>query len=169
MINENRANYVRSWADVALYPQALRALALARNLPYKIILVTNQSVVGRGLISLAAAQAINGWIVTAVAQQGGHIDAAYLCPHAPEDQCDCRKPQPGLLLQAAREHGIDIGRSLMIGDALTDVAAGRAAGVAQAILLRTGRGQAQLQLPQAASLAPLTVYDDLYQAIQTLI
>jgi phosphoglycolate phosphatase-like HAD superfamily hydrolase len=57
----------------------------------------------------------------------------------------------------------------MIGDALTDVAAGRAAGVAQAILLRTGRGQAQLQLPQAASLAPLTVYDDLYQAIQTLI
>ncbi len=169
VINENRANYVRSWADVELYPQALRALALVRDLPYKIIVVTNQSAVGRGIISLAQAEAINAEIVTAVAQQGGRIDAAYLCPHAPDDNCDCRKPRPGLLLRAAREHGIDIGRSLMIGDALTDLAAGQAAGVAQTILLRTGRGEAQLQLPQAADFVSLTVYDELYQAVTALI
>jgi D-glycero-D-manno-heptose 1,7-bisphosphate phosphatase len=168
VINENRANYVRSWADVELYPQALRALALVRDLPYKIIVVTNQSAVGRGIISLAEAEAINAGIVNAVTQYGGRIDAAYLCPHAPADNCDCRKPRPGLLLRAAREHGIDIGRSLMIGDALTDLAAGQAAGVAQTILLRTGRGQAQLQLPQVTAISPALIYDDLYQVVQTL-
>jgi D-glycero-D-manno-heptose 1,7-bisphosphate phosphatase len=169
VINENRANYVRSWADVALYPQALRALALVRDLPYKIIVVTNQSAVGRGIISLAEAEAINDGIVTAVTQHGGRIDAAYLCPHAPTDNCGCRKPRPGMLLRAAREHGIDIGRSIMIGDALTDLAAGQAAGVAHTILLRTGRGQAQLQLPEAATISPTDVFDDLHQALQMIL
>jgi D-glycero-D-manno-heptose 1,7-bisphosphate phosphatase len=169
VINENRANYVRSWADVALYPQALQALALVRNLPYKIIVVTNQSAVGRGIISLAEAEAINAGILTAVTQQGGRIDAIYLCPHAPADNCNCRKPRPGLLLQAAREHGIDIGRSIMIGDALTDLEAGLAAGVAQTILLQTGRGQTQRNLPRATSLPPFAVCDTLYQAVQMLL
>jgi D-glycero-D-manno-heptose 1,7-bisphosphate phosphatase len=168
VINENRAEYVRSWSDVSLYPQALRALALVRDWPYKIIVVTNQSAVGRGIISLAQAEAINEGIVTAVAQHGGRIDAAYLCPHAPAANCDCRKPRPGLLLRAAREHGIEIGRSFMIGDALTDLEAGTAAGVAQTILLQTGRGQAQLQLPRAASLPPFTVCADLYEAVGTI-
>jgi D-glycero-D-manno-heptose 1,7-bisphosphate phosphatase len=169
VINENRASYVRSWADVELLPQALRALALVRDWPYKIIVVTNQSAVGRGIISLAQAEAINAGIVTAVTQHGGRIDAAYLCPHAPSANCNCRKPRPGMLLRAAQEHGIEIGRSVMIGDALTDLQAGQGAGVAQTILLRTGRGQAQLQLPQAAGLYPFTICDDLYQAVQTII
>jgi D-glycero-D-manno-heptose 1,7-bisphosphate phosphatase len=166
VIIENRTNYVRSWADVAIYPQALQALALARDLPYKIVVVTNQSAVGRGIISLAEAEAINAGILTVVAQRGGRIDATYLCPHAPADNCDCRKPRPGMLLQAAREHGIDIGRSIMIGDALTDLEAGLAAGVAQTILLQTGRGQTQRNLPRATSLPSFAVCDNLYQAVQ---
>ena len=67
-----------------------------------------------------------------------------MCPHTPGAQCDCRKPRPGMLLQAAREMSLDLGRSVMIGDALTDVMAGRAAGVGQAVMVRTGRGAAQL-------------------------
>jgi D-glycero-D-manno-heptose 1,7-bisphosphate phosphatase len=168
VINENRANYVRSWQDVILFPQALQALEMVCDWPYKIIVVTNQSAVGRGLISLAKAEAINEQLVTTVTQHGGRIDAVYLCPHTPADNCNCRKPRPGMLLRAAQEHQIDIGRSIMIGDALTDLEAGTAAGVAQTILLQTGRGQAQLQLPQASTLPPFTVCDNLYHALQTL-
>ncbi|RMH01903.1 MAG: HAD family hydrolase [Chloroflexi bacterium] len=168
VIIENRTHYVRNWEDVSFFPQALTALARIRHVPYKIILVTNQSVVGRGIISLAEAEAINEQIRAEVMAQNGRIDAIYMCPHAPHDLCACRKPHPGLLLQAAQSHQIDLSQSIMIGDALTDIMAGQAAGVRETILLRTGRGNAQLQLPEARLLPPFSVYDDLHTALQAL-
>lgn len=166
VIIENRANYVRSWDDVDIYPQALRALAAIRHSHYKIIMVTNQSAVGRGIISLAAAQAINERLLQIIAATNGRIDDVFMCPHAPDEQCSCRKPQPGLLLQAAVRHNLNLSQSYMIGDALTDLQAGLAAGVPNVILLRTGRGQQQAQLPAAASLHPITLFDTLIDAFQ---
>ena len=168
VIIENRANYVRSWADVEIYPQALEALATVKDSPYKIVIVTNQSGVGRGIFSLETAQSINERLVAEIEKANGRIDATYLCPHAPWANCTCRKPQPGMLLQAAQEHNLDLGRSLMIGDALTDLAAGVAAGVAQTILLRTGRGDTQSALPEAVNFTPLNLQDDLLSALQLL-
>jgi D-glycero-D-manno-heptose 1,7-bisphosphate phosphatase len=168
VIIENRPNYVRSWADVEIYPQALTALAVLRKTSYKIIIVTNQSAVGRGIISLATAQGINERLVQVIEAENGRVDAVYLCPHAPHEGCACRKPQPGMLLQAAQEHNIDLGHSIMIGDALTDLEAGLAAGVTQTILLRTGRGQTQAQLPEAANFTPLLAQDNLLSAIQSI-
>jgi len=165
VIIENQANYVRSWADVIFFPQALAALARIREVPAKIIMVTNQSAVGRGIISLAQAEAINERILNVVREANGRIDAAYICPAAPGNGDPCRKPRPGMLLQAAAEYQLDLGRSLMIGDALTDVQAGRAAGVRASILLLTGRGAAQAALPQAAALAPIPTYPDLTAAL----
>jgi D-glycero-D-manno-heptose 1,7-bisphosphate phosphatase len=152
VIIENRANYVRSWADVELFPTALQALAQIAGIPHKIFIVTNQSMVGRGLVSLAEAQAINTKLVQIIHEHGGRIDGVYLCPHAPKDKCACRKPLPGLLQQAQVDHHIDLANSIMIGDALTDVMAGENAGISQNILLLTGRGKVQSQLPQAKTL-----------------
>lgn len=168
VIIENRANYVRTWADVEIYPQALAAMARIRDIPYKIIVATNQSAVGRGIISLETAAGINERLGDVIRKAGGRIDGVFMCPHAPDDRCHCRKPQPGLLLQAAKTHALDLSRSLMIGDALTDLAAGQAAGVPQNILLRSGRGATQMQLPDAAQFAPLTVYDNLADALANL-
>lgn len=168
VIIENRANYVRSWADVEIFPQAIAALAAIRTLPYKIIIVTNQSVVGHGIISYQEAVIINEQLVKEVGAGNGRIDAVYLCPHLAADHCPCRKPKPGMLLQAAEEHHLDLSRSVMIGDALSDVAAGRAAGVALSVLLRTGRGKTQETLPETADFAPLPVYDDLQTAFKAL-
>jgi D-glycero-D-manno-heptose 1,7-bisphosphate phosphatase len=154
---------------VEIYPQALRALAALRETPYKIIIVTNQSGVGRGHFSLAQAQAINEQLVEVIREANGRVDAVYLCPHAPDENCDCRKPQPGMLHQAAQAHNLDLSRSVMIGDALTDLAAGIAAGVGETILLRTGRGQSQMALPAAIEYASLHVYDDLWTAVQAFI
>ena len=168
VIIENRSTYVRSWADVAIYPQALTALAAIKDSAYKIIIVTNQSGVGRGLFSLKVANQINERLVGVIEAANGRIDAVYLCPHTPWSGCTCRKPQPGMLHQAAQDHHLDLSRSIMIGDALTDLEAGLAAGVAQTILLRTGRGQEQANLPEANNFAPLLLQDNLYTALQQM-
>jgi D-glycero-D-manno-heptose 1,7-bisphosphate phosphatase len=169
VIIENRANYVRSWSDVSIYPQALTALARISHESHRIVIVTNQSVVGRGFISLNEAQIINDRLVREISRAGGRIDRVYMCPHAPETGCDCRKPKPGLLLQAARELSLDISRSLIIGDALSDLMAGHAARVPRVALVRTGRGATQARLPAAGSLHPLRVYDTLSNALADLV
>jgi D-glycero-D-manno-heptose 1,7-bisphosphate phosphatase len=169
VIIENCANYVRSCDDVAFLPAALAALRKAFASPYKIIIVTNQSAIGRGIITMAQAQIINQNIVSEIKKAGGRVDAVFMCPHTPQDQCDCRKPRPGLLLQAADQHKLDLSRSFMIGDSLADLLAGRAAGVRESILVRTGRGAVQAALPEALLLQPFPVFDSLYEALESIL
>lgn len=166
---KNRADYVRSWEDVEFFPQALAALARIREMRHKIILVTNQSAVGRGIISYETAISLNNRIIEVVRQANGRIDAAYICPAAPGENAPCRKPQPGMLLQAAADHQIDLSQSVMIGDALTDIQAGHAAGVRETILLLTGRGEAQLALVDTAVTLPFTIHKNLDEALTALI
>jgi D-glycero-D-manno-heptose 1,7-bisphosphate phosphatase len=161
VIIENRANYVRTWEDVEFFPQALTAMARLSKLPYKLIMVTNQSAVGRGIISLETAVSINNRVIEVVRGENGRIDGAYICPDAPSNNSPCRKPQPGMLLQAAEEHHINISRSIMVGDAITDLNAGRNAGVLQSVILLTGRGKEQIKLPKATLSAPFPIYKDL--------
>jgi D-glycero-D-manno-heptose 1,7-bisphosphate phosphatase len=168
VIIENRSDYVRSWADVEVFPQALEALSALSGSPYRVILVTNQSAVGRGHISAETATAINDRLLAVIHEAGGRVDAVYMCPHDPAAGCACRKPQPGLLLRAAEDLNLALEQSVMIGDALSDIRAGQAAGVRRCVLLRTGRGRVQERLPEAASLPPFVVYDSLLEALDTL-
>lgn len=165
VIIENRDDYVRSWSDVEFFPAALAALQSFSSSPYRIILVTNQSAVGRGLITLAQAERLNRRITAAVEHHGGRVDGTFMCPHAPQANCNCRKPRPGLLLQAAEALNLDLSRSFMIGDALSDLQAGRAAGVREAMLVRTGRGIRQAGLPEATLLQPFRAFDSLAEAL----
>ncbi|HWQ05155.1 MAG TPA: D-glycero-beta-D-manno-heptose 1,7-bisphosphate 7-phosphatase [Longilinea sp.] len=168
VIIENREDYVRSWSDVEFIPAALEALRNYRSSPFRIVLVTNQSAVGRGLITLKQAQKLNQRITMVVEQAGGRVDGTWMCPHAPHENCACRKPQPGLLLQAATALSLDLSRSYMIGDALSDLKAGRAAGVREAMLVRTGRGSWQASLPEAALLQPFRIFDSLAEALNQI-
>lgn len=169
VIIENRDDYVCSWADVEVYPQALRALAEANRSAFKIVIVTNQAGVGKGIIPLETATEINQRLVQAIENAGGRVDGLYMCPHTPQDDCECRKPRPGMILQAERELSLDLSRSWMIGDALSDLQAGRAAGVGQLILVKTGRGTRQAYLAESANLGPFKVYADLNAALQHLL
>lgn len=164
VLNENRADYVRDWSQVRIIPDAIRALSLPRINNYRIVIVTNQSAVGRGLISLATAQDINSRLVETIRVQGGKLDAVYMCPHSPAEGCQCRKPRPGLLLQAAAELSLDLPRSWMIGDAWSDLQAGQSAGVRQSILLRTGRG-AELPPGYQAHATEYLAFDSLTHAL----
>jgi D-glycero-D-manno-heptose 1,7-bisphosphate phosphatase len=164
VLNENRADYVRNWSQVKIIPDAVRALRFPALQDYKIVIVTNQSAVGRGLISLETAQEINSRLVERLRAEGGRVDAVYMCPHAPSDDCLCRKPKPGLLLQAATELSLDLPRSWMIGDAWSDLQAGQLAGVRHSILVRTGRGTEMTRTLQAQKGNYLT-FDSLSQAL----
>lgn len=166
---ENRSGYVRDWSHVQIFPEAIRALSNQKLDRYRIVIVTNQSAVGRGIMSFESAGEINDRLVRWIRHQGGRIDGAYLCPHGPDDGCDCRKPKPGLLLQAARDLALDLKRSWMIGDAWSDVQAGQAAGVRGTIILKTGRGAEQLSQSRPADLAEFLVCEDLPHALEVIL
>lgn len=169
VIIENRPSYIRSWEDVEIFPGALQALALLCRSPYKIVIVTNQSAVGRGILTSGSAKAINRRLVQTIEKAGGRIDGVFMCPHAPEDGCDCRKPKPGLLFDAASQLSLDLSRSTLIGDAISDLQAGKAAGIQRLALLRTGRGAAQALLPESALLGSFIVYETLADALFNLL
>jgi D-glycero-D-manno-heptose 1,7-bisphosphate phosphatase len=144
VLNEDCPGYVTRQADFRLLPGVLEALALLAQLPVAIVVVTNQSAVGRGQMTRAALDDIHAWLCATVAAAGGRIDAVYVCPHCPWDGCACRKPTPGLLYQAAADWHLDLPRSYFIGDALTDVEAARKAGC-RSVLVLTGHGRDALR------------------------
>ena len=165
---ENRSDYVRDWSQVKIIPEAIHALSLATARNYKIVIVTNQSAVGRGLTLQANAEEINRRLVDVIQHHGGQVDGVYMCTHKPDDDCFCRKPRPGLLLQAAKELSLDLQCSWMIGDAWSDVQAGQSAGVRHTILLRTGRGTEQLLQPCPEELTGHLIFDNLPMAFDAI-
>jgi len=169
VIIENQANYVRDWSQAKVLSKAIGAIAnLHRKNLYKIVIVTNQSVIGRGLISLKVAQDINKRLVNIIENHGGQIEGVYMCPHKPEDLCGCRKPNPGLFFQAAKELSLDLSQSWMVGDAWSDLLAGQAAGLRGVIMVKTGRGAEQLLQPQPETLKDFYIYNDLSEALEAL-
>jgi D-glycero-D-manno-heptose 1,7-bisphosphate phosphatase len=126
--------YPKDPERVSLLPGASDALRTLRARGLRVVVVSNQSGVARGLLTEADVWRVHERMTTLLAASEAKVDAAYYCLHAPDAGCACRKPQPGLLLRAAREHGIDLQRSFLVGDKLSDVEAGRAAGC-EAMLL----------------------------------
>ncbi len=133
--------YVRRVADVRIYAGVREALAELKRAGFKLVLVTNQSGIGRGIFSEAEYQAVHEEFQRQLG--GGLIDATYFCPDHPDRATERRKPAPGMLLEAARDLGLDLAQSFMIGDKAADIEAGRRAGLAASILVRTGVGAAE--------------------------
>lgn len=129
------SGFVHKEEDLELLPGAAEAIRLANEHRFMVVVVTNQSGVARGYFTEEDVRAFNSHLALALAEQGARIDAFYYCPHHPEASiptyrkaCFCRKPQPGLILQAARELDIDLSQSWVVGDSLRDVEAGKRAG-----------------------------------------
>lgn len=124
----------------ALYPEAPHAIKLLNDAGLKVIVITTQSRIGHGEISLAQVQACFQRLQVELAAHGAHLDGWYICPHILKDNCRCRKPRPDLLQQAAHDVGLDLRRSWMVGDGgATDMLAGVAAGC-RTVLVLTGWG-----------------------------
>jgi D-glycero-D-manno-heptose 1,7-bisphosphate phosphatase len=143
VICRNRNDHVKSWEEFVFLPNTLEALARLAHLDLYIIIITNQAIINRHEVSAKVVENIHTRMVQAIEAAGGRVDRVMYCPHRPDEHCTCRKPQPGLLLMAAEELGLDLSRSYLIGDAETDMKAGRAAGCRRYLVL-TGRGWQQL-------------------------
>lgn len=128
VINVRRDDYVKTPAELQMLPAAAKAVAALTAAHIPVFVITNQSAIGRGLMTESDLAAIHRAMLDILAEHGGRIAGVFHCPHRPWDGCECRKPRPGLLLCAAAEHDLDLSRCLMIGDSESDVLAGQAAG-----------------------------------------
>ncbi|MCX8068231.1 MAG: HAD family hydrolase [Anaerolineae bacterium] len=143
VICRNRTDHVKSWEEFVFLPGAKEALARLSHSDFLIIVITNQAIINRGMVPAEAVEEIHRRMIQEVTAAGGRIDRVVYCPHRPDENCGCRKPQPGMLLRTAQEMRIDLTHSWLIGDAWSDIVAARQAGCKRYLVL-TGRGRQEL-------------------------
>jgi D-glycero-D-manno-heptose 1,7-bisphosphate phosphatase len=166
VINEDSDAYIKSHHEWQPIPKSLEAIARLNQNGFRVVVATNQSGLGRGLFDMTALNAMHSKMHRALATVGGKVDAVFVCPHTPEDGCDCRKPMPGLIEQIARRYDVDLSHTPMVGDSHRDLAAGAAAGC-PVILVRTGKGSVTATRDD---LPPGTlIFDDLAGAVDHLV
>jgi D-glycero-D-manno-heptose 1,7-bisphosphate phosphatase len=168
VINENRIDHVKSWAEFHFLPGVAEAVARLTRSGVKVFVVSNQAMVNRGVVPREDVESLHQRMIQEIERGGGRIEAVAFCPHCPEEECDCRKPRTRLLLDLARDHGVDLKRAAVVGDALTDVEAGLAAGC-RVILVLTGRGREQLARATGTDVWRFAVADDLTAATELLL
>lgn len=162
VICENRDDHVKSWAEFVFIPGAIEAVSSLTRAGLKVFIATNQAAVGRGIIAKRTLDQIHSAMLDVFGGAGGRIEAILVCPHHPDDRCACRKPQPGLLLEASRVHKLELAGSFMVGDSAADLDAGRAAGCTT-VLVRTGRGSSTARARDWAQ-PPDFIADDVVDA-----
>ena len=149
ILNAFREDHVKSPEEWQPIPGALEAVARLNQAGWHTVLATNQSGIGRGMIDMASVNAVHAHMIKRLMAVGGRLDAVFFCPHAPDDNCDCRKPLPGLMLQIGQRYGVDLRQVPMVADTVRDLEAAHAAGC-EPHLVSSGRAAtldaAQIQL-----------------------
>lgn len=159
VINRDSAGFVKSPGEWLPLPGSIAAIADLSRAGYTVTVASNQSGLARGLFGRNALRAMHRKLRNLVAAEGGRVDRIVVCPHGPDDSCNCRKPKPGLLSRLARHYNTTLDGVPVVGDSLRDLQAAASAG-AVPILVRTGNGRkASRKLP--AALRGVRIYDDL--------
>jgi D-glycero-D-manno-heptose 1,7-bisphosphate phosphatase len=166
VINFDSDKFIRSPEDWKPIPGSLEAIARLNHEGYRVIIASNQSGIGRGLLDMATLNAIHSKMHKALMSVGGQIDAIFLCPHPADIECDCRKPRTGLFSQISERFHVSLAGIPAIGDSLRDLQAAEMAGASPKLVL-TGKGAKTLEsggLP-----AGTEVFDDLARAVDDLL
>ena len=167
VVIENRTPYICSRSDIKFIAGAAKALRMFAAAEYRVVIVTNQAAVAKGLISLNEAYDIQRHIAQSLEDQSGVSLSWYLCPHAEADLCKCRKPQPGMLLAASTNENLDLKRSYLVGDAVSDANAALAVGVTPVFVL-TGRGAAEYT-KRPHSMADVRAFPSIAESAQHIV
>ena len=164
VINHDSDDYIKSPDEWQPLPGSLEAIARLCRADYTVVVATNQAGVGRGLFSLEMLTRIHRKMASSIRDKGGRLDSIFFCPHSPADQCGCRKPKPGMLLEISDRLTIRLSGVPVVGDSLRDLEAAAAAG-AMPVMVKTGRGRlTQEKLSQGElshTLGQTPVYADL--------
>lgn len=167
VLNVEGGDYITNPKMLAMLPDSAEAVALLNRAGWKIILVTNQAGVGRGYMSVTGLEAVHFRLKLELEKAGAHLDAIYYCPHTPEDECGCRKPEPGMLLQAAREHDLNLSQCWLAGDSSRDMEAGNSVGCKTILVLS---GHTKIYLPSKVSFPPpVCIAANLYNAVEWML
>lgn len=166
VINEDSDDYIKSPDEWVAIPGSLEAIARLTQHGYQVVIVTNQSGIGRKLFTIETLNAIHTKMNTHLAQYGGIIDAIFFCPHLPKDECNCRKPKPGLYNEVSERLRMSLNKVYCVGDKMTDVKAAQSAG-AKPVLVRTGKGQNEID----EGLVPkgIPIYADLASFVNEMV
>lgn len=169
VISVDSPDYIKSWAEFRFIPKSRAAIARLTRAGIAVIIVTNQSAVNRGMMALEALECMHRRLCRAVADSGGRITDIFFCPHRPDEDCDCRKPKPGMILAARGRYDLDLASAVMVGDSEKDILAGWAAGCGATVLVKTGNGETAIQsLAQKGDL-PDHMADDLAAAVNWIL
>lgn len=168
VINEKRPDHVKAWDEFVFLPGALDALRMLHANGWLTIIVTNQAIINRGLVSRHEVDEIHHRMARVVERYGGHIESILCCPHRPDELCSCRKPHPGLLLQAAEHYGLPLDQCYLVGDALTDVEAGQTVGC-RCVLLQTGHAANPVADLDAVPESSFKLCWDLREAVEWMV
>jgi D-glycero-D-manno-heptose 1,7-bisphosphate phosphatase len=161
--------YLNDVSQFRMFPFAAEAIRKLNDANLPVIVVTNQSGVGRGFFAESMVHLVHEEMTQQLAAAGAHLTAIYYCPHTSDDDCECRKPKPGMIRQAAREHGVDMARSFVVGDRYGDVELAQANG-GRGVLVRTGYGAEDLRVNSASWVQqPDFVADDLADAVNWIL
>ena len=166
VINQDSDQFIKNTTEWKAIPGSLEAIARLNHAGYRVVVASNQSGIGRGLLDMGALNAINDKTYRALAQVGGRIDALFYCPHAADANCDCRKPKPGMFLDIAQRFNVDLAGVPSVGDSLRDLQAAATAG-AQPMLVLTGKGartEAAGGLPNGTP-----IFADLAEAVRNIV
>ena len=163
VINEDRADFVKTPGELVFIPKALDAIARLKGHGHRLVVATNQSCIGRGIITEEQLAAIHGKLIDALARAGGRLDDIIVAPDAPWAATERRKPGPGMLIEAMRKFGHSAADTVFIGDSARDLEAAKAAGCHR-ILVQTGKGRQTLAPGIARDLLPVHVARDLEEA-----
>jgi len=166
VINQDSDNYVRSVDEWIPLPGSLEAIARLNQAGYHVVVATNQSGIARGYFDLATLNAMHHKMHKLLAKMGGHVDGVLFCPHSPDDNCQCRKPKPGMYKEIANRWGVSTKGIPVIGDSRRDLEAAIAVG-ATPILVKTGKGERTLA--DIAGLGEVRIYENLSSAADDLI
>lgn len=166
VINEDSDDYIKSPDEWHAIPGSLEAIATLNRHNYQVVIVSNQSGIGRKLFTVDDLNAINIKMETHLAQYGGRIDAIFFCPHTPKDKCQCRKPKPGLYNEVSNRLRVALNKVYCVGDKMTDIQAAQSAG-AKPILVKTGKGKDEIVSDNVPSGIP--IYKDLSTFVDELV
>lgn len=168
VLNAYREGHVTAPEEWQPVEGALDAVSRLNHAGWHVVVATNQAGIGRGMIDMSAVNAVHAHMNQQLTAHGARLDAVFFCPHTPEDQCDCRKPKPGMLLDIGRRYGTDLSLVPMVGDTLRDLQAAHAAGCEPHLVL-SGRAaglhdvalqQLLAQVPTAQVHASLSAFAD---------
>jgi D-glycero-D-manno-heptose 1,7-bisphosphate phosphatase len=168
VINEESDVYIKNPDEWLPIPGSLQAIAALNKAGHSVVIATNQSGIARGLYTEEGLKQIHNKMLQALAKEGGHIDGIFYCPHHPDQNCFCRKPQPGLLLQIAQQYDVDLQKALFIGDSMRDITCAKAVGC-KPILVKTGKGLTTLAMQSHWDIKEVPVFANLQTAVAKIL